>query len=76
MDHIKKVFVEKLHNEITPVIQKVMNDVVEIEELLAENQIKIELSHKLINKKLKDIKADRKKLKRLRNRVVVNSLGS
>ena len=62
MDHIKKVFVEKLHNEITPVIQKVMNDVVEIEELLAENQIK-----------LKQIE---KKLKRLRNRVVVNSLGS
>ncbi len=65
MDHIKKVFVEKLHNEITPVIQKVMNDVVEIEELLAENQIKIELSHKLINKKLKDIKADRKKVKKI-----------
>ena len=65
MDHIKKVFVEKLHNEIIPVIQKVMNDVVEIEELLAENQIKIELSHKLINKKLKDIKADRKKVKKI-----------
>ena len=65
MDHIKKVFVEKLHNEITPFIQKVMNDVVEIEELLAENQIKIELSHKLINKKLKDIKADRKKVKKI-----------
>ena len=56
MDHIKKVFVEKLHNEITPIVQKVMDDVIEIEELLAENQIKIELSCKLINKKLKDIR--------------------
>ena len=65
MDHIKKVFVEKLHNEITPIVQKVMDDVIEIEELLAENQIKIELSCKLINKKLKDIKAVRKKAKKI-----------
>jgi Mg2+ and Co2+ transporter CorA len=65
MEQIKGIFVEKLHNEITPVIQKCMDEVTEIEQLLTENQIKIELSCKLINKKLKDIKKVRKKVRKI-----------